>query len=187
MNWIKEWLSKIIVIILGPGQFFKQLDKANNYIYPLKYLITSGIFSGLLLTVALILNPVFLEIPSYQDLLILLVVMTPITYVLGLSLQSIFAHTILKLYGKQGLMKTFEALSYSFGIIAVLSWLSILFNAIAQVLNIVIGAWVLYAGMKGLESFHNLSERKASVAIIFSLIMVIFVIYGLAYIGFYMG
>ncbi len=168
-NWLVEWAEKTKEIVLSPSDFYDEVDKKENYGYPIKFIVTSGVIGALLMFFIQEIQVMFVPdvtLPSIMTGLSGLVLILFVSVVGGLVaifIKSALVHMFAFVFGFQGYRTTFEALSYPTAIGAVLSWIPLV--------NVFAFFYMIYADIRGIESFHGMDTTKAVACVIFGLLL----------------
>ncbi len=176
MNWLKEWAEQAKEVLLSPSDFYDDLDRRKNYKYPIKFAVTSGIVSAILIFIVQeiqLLAVAGFEVPAQMTGLrglVLLLAAGVFGGTAGLLINSGFIHIFSVLFGFKGYQKTTEAVSYPTAINALLSWIPLV--------NIFAFFYILYAEVRGMEKIHGMSTGKALASVILGMILLAVTVFG---------
>ena len=169
MKWLKEWGTKTREIIASPKGFYEQIDRKDNYSYPVKFAVTSGIVAALLIFIVQelqILLP-WTDVPAMGVTgvvsLAIFLATGMVGGTLGLFLNSAFVHIFVKIFGFKGFEKTTEAVSYPTSIGAVFGWIPLV--------NFLAFFYIMYAEIRGIDNFHDMGLKKATASVILSFLL----------------
>ena len=161
MGFLRQWTGVSKYMVTSPSTFFEHYDESHGVGYPLSYL---------LLTVAIVLAPVFLvgaifNITDPTQLGALALLMGVFTLYLWFVtvVEAAVAHVVLYLFGARGLADTFEAYAFPAIVRYGLWWF--------PVVNLVLGLYGLYLQIRGLAAFHDVPAWKAAVAAIVGVLL----------------
>lgn len=164
MNWFEEWFEAGKKLLLGPEEFYREVEKGRDVGYLIKFAVTSSVIGmALLFLVRIFLSLSFTPMTIGLTLLFA-VVGGLIAGTLGLLLSAAVLHVFVHLLGGEDYNRTLQVVTYPTAFQALFGWIPVVGS---------LAAWIygVYAKIRGLEEFQDFSTGRAAAAVLMPVII----------------
>lgn len=178
MGFTSNWLDSTRQILSSTGEFFQNENRRDGFGYPLKFAAFSVLLVG-------ILNGLRTGVLGSGGLTstALSLVSGVVGGLIVLFLGAAFIHLfVMLLGGENGYRETFAALAYASCISPVASLL-LFVPIIGGIANLVLGFFLIYVQIKGVEYFQGMSTGRAAAAVLLPAVVLIILVIALAFTG----
>ncbi|AOV94688.1 hypothetical protein AQV86_02065 [Nanohaloarchaea archaeon SG9] len=178
MGFASDWLDSTRQILSSAGEFFQNENRRDGFGYPLKF----AAFSFLLVGILNSLRTGVLGSGGLTSTAISLV-SGIVGGLIGLFLGAAIIHLfVMLLGGENGYRETLAALAYASCISAVAS-LFLFVPVVGGIVNLVLGIFLIYVEIKGVEYFQGMSTGRAAAAVLLPATVLLLLIIALAFTG----
>lgn len=176
MGLLPDWFETASSVIRSPSKTLQSESRDDGFGYPLKFMLTSVFMAGILNTAAMALRG-FTTLQSVSSVdLILYFIGSVLGGPVVLAGLAAFVHVFAYLFGaRRGYRRTFAAIGYGTAVTplaAVFTIISVFFSP-ASLISLLLGLWALQIQARGVQHFHELSDFKATVAVLMPIILVV--------------
>jgi hypothetical protein len=179
MNLFVEWLRTAKSVIRSPSKTLKSETRDSGFGYPLKFMVVSLMFAGVLNTAARAFSASATPglTASAADLgfyFVGSVIGGPVILALLAGLIHVFAYL---LGARSGYERTLAAISYGTAVAPLAAFFSLVsvFIPLMGIVAALISLWALQIQARGVQHFHEISANRATLAVLMPLIIVVVV------------
>lgn len=188
MGFTAEWFETASSVIRSPSEHLSNEQRTNGFGYPLAFALFSLILSGMINVVSAVLIGF-----SGSTSLVNAVASVGTRAITGTAVFIVLAlliHLAVFVFGRRGFGKTFAAVCYGSAVGPLAAFVALLnvvisnllgLTAISVILDLAIffiGLYALQIDYRGIQHFHDLSTTKASIAVIWPILLVFVVVAG---------
>lgn len=194
MSWMQDWLTVTNLVIRDPKAFFADMGPVDEFEHPLKYGATTQVFIAFFSAVAAGVTAVSGGQAGGMVMtrIGLNFVGNIIQGIVGLFISSGVLHIFVALLGGSGYKRTFAVVAYTTAIGLLVSAVASVGTVVLSipgaggvtialglvVVLIVLGliVYVLYAQIIGIKQFHDISGRRAAIAVLLPVIIALILV-----------
>lgn len=170
MGFVSDWVDSTGQILRSTGEFYQNEDRRDGFGYPLKFAAFSFLMVG-------ILNALRSGLLGSGGLTstALSLFSGVVGGIIGLFIGAGFVHLfVMFLGGENSYRETAAALDYASCISPVAS-LMLFVPIIGGMANLVLGLFIIYVQIKGVEEFQNLSTGRAALAVLLPVVLLVII------------
>lgn len=169
MAIISEWFSTLKQIFSSARVFFQNETDTSIGGKPIKIAFISLLISGIVNSLS-----TFLALPGEFRLIALAdIFLAPIAGIISIAVTAALTHLVGMLVGfENGYSETFSAFAYT-TVIATVATVASLIPIAGIFIALALGLFSLYAQIRGVQEFQNVSFAKAAVSVIVPIIIVL--------------
>ncbi len=181
MGFATEWFETASSVIRRPSEHLSKEQRTKGFGYPLAFAIFSLMLSGAIN----IVSALILGVGSSTTIISALTGITTrvIGGTVGFIALAVLIHLAVLVFGRRGFSKTFAAVCYGSAVGPLASLVALLDVVVSSILGVTaislisslailfIGLYALQIDYRGIQHFHDLGTTKASIAVIWPILL----------------